>query len=75
MNAPTTIFEARSPQWAVSGSVIDDRPLRRPAVLAVDAGGTSQTATVTYDPDRRWPVPEPVSRDPEPAPTLTAGAR
>lgn len=75
MDARTTIVEGRSLQWAVSESVVENSLLCGPAVLAADAGRRSQTATITCDPDRGWSVQAPVSGDPEPQPTLPAGAR
>jgi Cu2+-exporting ATPase len=48
----TAVLEVAGVQWASSKSVVEAVLSRRPGVLTVDASPVSQTATVTYDPDR-----------------------
>src|SRR5215207_11618727 len=48
----TTILEVGGLYWATSKAVIEATLLRRRGVLAVEANAVSQTATVTYDPER-----------------------
>ncbi|WP_448072949.1 heavy metal translocating P-type ATPase [Georgenia yuyongxinii] len=52
MTSQTTVLEVRGLHWATSEPVIEKTLLRRPGVLAVQANAASQTATVTYDPER-----------------------
>ncbi|EWT07735.1 ATPase P [Intrasporangium chromatireducens Q5-1] len=52
MNSQTTILQVGGVHWATSEAVIENTLLRRPGVLGVQASAASQTATVTYDPDR-----------------------
>ncbi len=48
----TAVLEVSGVQWASSKNVVEAVLSRRPGVLTVDASPVSQTATVTYDPDR-----------------------
>jgi len=52
MTNQTTVLEVGGLHWATSEPVIEKTLLRRPGVLAVEASAVSQTATVTYDPDK-----------------------
>ena len=48
----TAVIEVSGVHWASSKAVTEAVLSRRPGVLAVDANPVSQTATVSYDPDR-----------------------
>src|SRR5664279_4375028 len=48
----TAVIEVSGVYWASSKAVTEAVLSRRPGVLAVDANPVSQTATVSYDPDR-----------------------
>jgi Cu2+-exporting ATPase len=48
----TAVLEVSGVQWASEKAVADSVLGRRPGVLGVDANPVSQTATVTYDPER-----------------------
>lgn len=48
----TAVLEVSGVQWASSKNVVEAVLSRRPGVLTVDASPVSQTATITYDPDR-----------------------
>ena len=48
----TAVIEVSGLHWASSKAVTEAVLSRRPGVLAVDANPVSQTATVSYDPDR-----------------------
>src|SRR4051812_26624725 len=48
----TVVLEVSGVQWASEKAVAEGVLGRRPGVLAVEANPVSQTATVTYDPDR-----------------------
>jgi Cu2+-exporting ATPase len=48
----TAVLEVSGVQWATSKNVAEAVLSRRPGVHSVDANPVSQTATVTYDPDR-----------------------
>ena len=52
MKSRTTVVQVRGLQWASSSAVLERALLRRSGVLAVSANAVSQTASVTYDPDR-----------------------
>ncbi|OXS82033.1 cation transporter [Kocuria marina] len=47
-----TVVEVSGLHWAISEPVIEKTLLQRPGVVSVEANAVSQTATVTYDPDR-----------------------
>ncbi|PWF80356.1 ATPase P [Kocuria rosea] len=47
-----TVVEVSGLHWATSEPVIEKTLLQRPGVVSVEANAVSQTATVTYDPDR-----------------------
>jgi len=48
----TAVIEVSGVHWASSKPVTEAVLSRRPGVLSVDANPVSQTATVSYDPDR-----------------------
>ena len=48
----TTVLEVSGVHWASSKSIAESVLSRRPGVIAVDANPVSQTANVTYDPNR-----------------------
>ena len=48
----TTVLEVSGVHWASEKAVAESVLGRRPGVLGVDANPVSQTATVTYDPER-----------------------
>ena len=52
MNSQTTVLQVGGLNWATTAAVVEQTLLRRPGVLAVEANAVSQTANVTYDPDR-----------------------
>ena len=52
MKSQTTVLRVGGLQWASSSAVLERALLRRSGVLAVSANAVSQTAHVTYDPDR-----------------------
>ena len=52
MKSQTTVLQVGGLNWATSASVVEQALRRRPGVLAVEANAVSQTANVTYDPDR-----------------------
>ncbi|RYV51333.1 cation transporter [Pengzhenrongella frigida] len=52
MTGQTTVLEVGGLQWATSSAAVERTLGRRPGVLAVTVNAVSQTATVTYDPDR-----------------------
>ena len=52
MKRQSTVLEVGGLHWATSESVIEKTLMRQRGVLAVEASAVSQTATVTYDPDR-----------------------
>ncbi len=52
MKSETTVLEVGGLHWATSEPIVEKTLARRPGVLAVEANASSQTATVTYDPDR-----------------------
>jgi len=52
MKSETTVLEVGGLHWATSEPVVEKTLARRPGVLAVEANASSQTATITYDPDR-----------------------
>ncbi len=52
MNSETTVLQVGGLNWATSAAVVEQTLLRRLGVLAVEANAVSQTANVTYDPDR-----------------------
>ena len=52
MRSRTTGLEGGGVNWATSAAVVERTLRRRPGVLAVEANAVSQTANVTYDPDR-----------------------
>jgi P-type Cu2+ transporter len=52
MNSRTTVLQVGGLSWATSAAVVEQTLERRPGVLAVEANALSQTANVTYDPDR-----------------------
>ncbi|NMM24458.1 MAG: heavy metal translocating P-type ATPase [Phycicoccus sp.] len=52
MKRQTTILQVGGLQWASSAAVVERALSRRSGVLAVSANAVSQTASVTYDPDR-----------------------
>ena len=47
----TTILQVGGLHWATSELIVEKTLARRPGVMAVEASASSQTATVTYDPD------------------------
>ncbi|WP_298456598.1 heavy metal translocating P-type ATPase [uncultured Cellulomonas sp.] len=51
MKSQTTVLQVAGLHWATSEPVMEKTLARRPGVLAVRANASSQTATVTYDPD------------------------
>ena len=52
MKSQTTVLQVRGLNWATSAAIVEGTLGRRPGVLAVEANAVSQTANVTYDPDR-----------------------
>ena len=52
MNTRTTVLQVGGLHWATSERAVEDALMRRPGVLVVEANAVSQTASVTYDPDR-----------------------
>ena len=52
MKSETTVLEVGGLHWATSEPIVEKTLARRPGVLAVEANASSQTATVTYDPDK-----------------------
>ena len=52
MKSQTTVLQVGGLNWATSAAVVERTLRRRPGVLAVEANAVSQTANVTYDPDR-----------------------
>jgi Cu2+-exporting ATPase len=52
MNSRTTVLQVGGLNWATSAAIVEQTLRRRPGVLAVEANAVSQTANVTYDPDR-----------------------
>jgi len=52
MNSQTTVLQVGGLNWATSAAIVEQTLGRRPGVLAVVANAVSQTANVTYDPDR-----------------------
>ncbi|MCB2176414.1 MAG: heavy metal translocating P-type ATPase [Actinomycetales bacterium] len=52
MKSQTIVVQVGGLYWATSEPVIENTLLRRPGVQAVQASAASQTATVTYDPER-----------------------
>ena len=48
----TAVIEVGGLNWASEKAVVEAELGRRPGVITVDANPVSQTATVTYDPDR-----------------------
>jgi len=52
MKSETTVLQVAGLHWATSEPIVEKTLARRPGVLAVEANASSQTATVTYDPDR-----------------------
>lgn len=52
MKSQTTVLQVGGLNWATSAAVVELTLRRRPGVLAVEANAVSQTANVTYDPDR-----------------------
>ena len=51
MRSETTVLQVGGLHWATSEPIVEKTLVRRPGVLAVEANASSQTATVTYDPD------------------------
>jgi len=52
MKSQTTVLQVGGLHWATSAAVVEKTLGRRPGVIAVEANALSQTANVTYDPDR-----------------------
>ncbi|MEP7192976.1 MAG: heavy metal translocating P-type ATPase [Actinomycetota bacterium] len=52
MDIRTTVLQVGGLNWATSASIVEETLRRRPGVLAVEANAVSQTANVTFDPDR-----------------------
>src|SRR5450756_1444541 len=52
MDSQTTVLQVGGLNWATSAAIVEQTLGRRPGVLAVEANAVSQTANVTYDPDR-----------------------
>ena len=52
MKSQSTVLEAGGLHWATSEPVLEKTLLGLPGVLGVEASAVSQTATVTYDPDK-----------------------
>ena len=52
MSARTVVLQVGGLHGATSAAVVERTLRRRPGVLAVEANAVSQTANVTYDPDR-----------------------
>ena len=52
MKSQTTVLQVGGLNWATSAAIVEQTLRRRPGVLAVEANAVSQTANVTYDPDR-----------------------
>lgn len=52
MKSQTTVLQVGGLPWATSAAVVEKTLGRRPGVIAVEANALSQTANVTYDPDR-----------------------
>jgi Cu2+-exporting ATPase len=52
MNSQTTVLQVGGLNWATSAAIVEQTLRRRPEVLAVEVNAVSQTANVTYDPDR-----------------------
>jgi Cu2+-exporting ATPase len=52
MGRQSTVLQVGGLDWATSAAVEEQTLRRRPGVLAVEANSVSQTANVTYDPDR-----------------------
>ena len=52
MKSQTIVLQVGGLQWATSGAVVERALQARPGVIAVAANAVSQTASVTYDPDR-----------------------
>ena len=52
MNSRTTVLQVGGLNRATSAAIVEQTLRRRPGVLAVEANAVSQTANVTYDPDR-----------------------
>jgi len=79
MKSQTTVLRVGGLQWASSSAVLERALLRRSGVLAVSANAISQTASVTYDPDRGFhcggqSVPEHVC-DPMAEPSASKDAK
>ena len=52
MKSQTTVLQVGGLNWATSAAVVERTLRRRPGVLTLEANAVSQTANVTYDPDR-----------------------
>ena len=52
MMSQTTVLQVGGLNWASSAAAVERALRHRPGVLTVEANAASQTATVTYDPDR-----------------------
>jgi P-type Cu2+ transporter len=52
MNRQTTVLQVGGLSWATSAASVEHTLRRRPGVLTVDVNAVSQTANVTYDPER-----------------------
>jgi len=52
MKSQTTVLQVGGLHWATSAAIVEQTLRRRPGVLAVEANAVSQTANVTFDPDR-----------------------
>ena len=52
MTSRTIVLQVGGLHWATSGDVVERTLRRRSGVLAVEVNAVSQTANVTYDPDR-----------------------
>jgi Cu2+-exporting ATPase len=52
MGRQSTVLQVGGLGWATSAAAVEQALLGRPGVLEVEANAVSQTANVTYDPDR-----------------------